>query len=604
MRKLIKFILIFLLVIVLIVVGIVAGVYISLTNKTDDTPTTIYSADASKENVISAVLSEGFNLNNKKYIDITLNENELNLLLFCIIREKINDKYLPLPKNEADYSDEKNYIWASKLENSIPVVGGKGIIIKSAYAKIDGEQLKLFMPALIGTKASCVELYLSFEEDNESFYLKIDTLKIGRVNYASKGTKKLLKIANKMGLSDEMIEEKISGEDLKFDVSLENLKIGVTKDSLSKFLNKLITDNVNSEESTRATLVALADMITSKENDILDLGIFNDRFGIRCDLTKADVDEEQLILNTKYTSFDEDLYITSITQSFAIANIGATNPKITISEDDFNAMIYAKSNGYHDFKADFPIPNTEASISIAITGIDIDLDSENIIIDIILNLNGLKTVIELAGRVSGNNTSKIIIALDDEISIGKGKSEATASYISASSDFIKVILAEKIDQIEMMEYDKNTNSLVLNADNFNEMLSVTGGSALPLAVKSLALTDSGLDVYVTVTNPIVAASLEVVTDAVSNFLESSTLTSADFNTTDPKQAEAVSNVLEMISSTGTAITSGTVNEEKTGQLIEAIQELSDENKQALYESVEESMSTSDLESLYNSLFGK
>lgn len=604
MRKFIKFILLFVVVVILIVAGIVIGVYISLGNKTDDTPISIYSDSANKEEVISNVLSKGFDLDDKAYIDITLDENELNLLLFCIIREKINDKYLPVAKENADYTNEANYIWASKLDNSIPVVGGKGIIIKSAYAKIDGEQLKLFMPALIGNKASCVELYLSFEEDNESFFLKIDTLKVGKINYASKSTKKIIKLASKFGLTDEAIEAKLSGEELKFDVSLENLKIGVTKDSLSKFLNKLITDNVNSTESTKATLQSLAQMITSKENDILDLGIFDNRFGARCDLTKTDVDANQLILNEKYTSFNEELYITSITQSFAIANMATNNPKITISEDDFNAMIFAKSNGYADFKAEFTIPNSDSSIKLVITGIDIDLDSNIVTISIILNLNGLKTVIEINGNVSGNNTNKVSIALGDEVIIGKGKSEATKSYIVASSDFIKAILAEKIDEIDMMEYDKETNSLVLSAESFNEMLKVSGGAALPLSVKSLAITPSGLDVYVTITNPVVAASLEVVANAVSNFIESSSLTTNDFETTDPSQAQAVSNVLDMIETSKEAISSGSLNEEDTANLIEAIQELSDKNKQTLYDSIEKSMVTDDLLSLYDSLFGK
>ena len=604
MRKLLKFILIFILVIILIVGGIVAGIYISLGNDTDDTPTAIYTAEADKKDVISTVLSEGFDLSSKNYIDITLNETQLNVLIFCIIREKLNTNYLPLPKSEADYTNSRNYVWASTLDKSIPLVGGKGIIIKSAYARIENEQLKLFMPALIGKKASCVEIYLSFEESADAFFLKIDTLKVGKINYAGKGSKKIISLASKLGLSEEGIEKKLSGDELKVDVDLNNLKIGVTKDSLSAFLNKVITENINSEETTKATLVSLSEMITSKENDILDLGIFNDRFGVRCDLTKADVDDSQLILNEEYTHFDEDLYITTITQNFAIANIGSDDPKINISEDDFNAMIFAKSNGYYNFKTEFEIPNTDASIKLAITGIDVNLGTEEVVISVILNLNGLKTVIEVKGSVSGNNTDRILITLDDEIKIGKGLSPETESYIKASSDFIKVILAEKIDEIEMMEYDSEANALVLSASNFNEMLSVTGGSALPMGVDRLAITDTGLDVYVTITNPLVAANLEIVSNAISDFLESSSLTSDDFDTEDEEQAQAVNNVLSQINSSGDAISAGTISEEDTASLIEAIQELSDENKQVLFDSIEDSMITGELLDLYDSLFGK
>ena len=604
MRKLLKFILIFILVIILIVGGIVAGIYISLGNDTDDTPTAIYTAEADKKDVISTVLSEGFDLSSKNYIDITLNETQLNVLIFCIIREKLNANYLPLPKSEADYTNSRNYVWASTLDKSIPLVGGKGIIIKSAYARIENEQLKLFMPALIGKKASCVEIYLSFEESDDAFFLKIDTLKVGKINYAGKGSKKIISLASKLGLSEEGIEKKLSGDELKVDVDLNNLKIGVTKDSLSAFLNKVITENIASEETTKATLVSLSEMITSKENDILDLGIFNDRFGVRCDLTKADVDDSQLILNEEYTHFDEDLYITTITQNFAIANIGSDDPKINISEDDFNAMIFAKSNGYYNFKTEFEIPNTDASIKLAITGIDVNLGTEKVVISVILNLNGLKTVIEVKGSVSGNNTDRILITLDDEIKIGKGLSPETESYIKASSDFIKVILAEKIDEIEMMEYDSEANALVLSASNFNEMLSVTGGSALPMGVDRLAITDTGLDVYVTITNPLVAANLEIVSNAISDFLESSSLTNADFNTEDEEQAQAVNNVLSQINSSGDAISAGTISEEDTASLIEAIQELSDENKQVLFDSIEDSMITGELLDLYDSLFGK
>lgn len=604
MKKIIKFILFFILIIVLIVVGAVVALYISLKNETDETPTALYTAEANKQDIISATLSNGFDMSEKDYIDITLNETELNILIFCLIREKLNNQYLPLPKEDADYTNPINYVWASNLDSSIPVVGGKGITIKSAYAKIDGEELKLFMPAIVAGRVSCVEVYLSFEEDNESFNMKIDTLKIGKTNYASKGSKKVIKLLSKVGLSDEKLSNTLSGEDLKVNVNLENLKIGITKDSLQTFLANLITKNVTSSEVTQSTLVSLANMITSKENDMLDLGIFNDRFGIRCDMSKADVDEEQLLLNLDYANFDDDVYMHTITQTFAINNLASSDKKITISEEDFNAMVYTKSNGYHDFKVEFPIPGSSTSIKLAVNQIDVDLDDENVLISIILNLNGLKTVIEVSGKVSGNGTERIVIKLDEEIKIGRGNSEVTATYIKASSDFINVLLAEKISEIEMMDFDKEQNALVLSADNFNEMLRVSGGSVLPMAVNKLSLTDAGLDVYVTITNPVVAASLATVTNAISDYLENSTLTASDFNTTDPEQASAVNNVLDLINASGNAISSGELTESDTNSLVEAINSLSDANKETLYNSIEDSMITNDLVDLYGSLFGK
>ena len=525
-------------------------------------------------------------------------------MLFCIVREKINENYLPSPKGVADYSDQKNYIWASTLEKTVPLVGGKGVTVKSVYSKVDNEQLKLFMPALIGNKVSCIELYLSFEETEEEFFLKIDTLKVGKINYAGSGAKKVINIASKMGLSEKNLEEKLSTEELKVDVDLKNLKIGVTKDSLSAFLTKVITDNVESEETTKATLVSLADMITSKENDILDLGVFGNRFGVRCDLAKADVDADQLVLNPEYSNFNESLYITTITQNLAISSMASNDRKIVVSEEDFNAMIFAKSGGYASYMAEFEIPNTDASIKLMITGIDVDLAAERVIINVILDLNGLKTLITLGGNVSGNNTNQIAIKLDDIVKIGEGLSEETKSYIVASSDFIKVILAEKISESEMMEYDNETNSLIISADNFNEMLKVEGGGNLPMQVNRLCLTEDSLDVYVTITNPIVAASLDIVSHAVSNYLENSDLDEDDFDTTDPEQAAAVSNVLNQINNSSDAISAGNLTEEDTTNLIEAIQSLSDENKQVLFESIEDSMLTPDLVNLYDSLFGK
>ncbi|MBP5551709.1 MAG: hypothetical protein J6X93_06640 [Bacilli bacterium] len=604
MKKLLKFLLIFILVIILIAGGIVIGVYVSLGNDTDDTPIGLYKADADKSEVISTVLSEGFDLHTKNYIDITLNEEELNVLIFCIIREKLNENYLPVASDTADYTDSKNYIWASTLDSSVPLVGGKGIIIKSLYAKISDGQLKLYMPALIGKKASCIELYVSFEESDDAFFLKIDTLKVGKINYAGKGSKKVLSLATKMGLKETDLEAKLSTDELKVDVDLQNLKIGVTKDSLSAFLTKVITDNIESRETTRATLVSLADMITSKENDILDLGVFVNRFGVRCDLAKADVDDSQLILNPEYSEFNEPLYITTVTQNLAISNIASTDPKINISETDFNAMIFAKSNGYANFMAEFEIPNTDASIRLAITGIDVDLNADRVLIDVILDLNGLKTLITLGGNVSGNNTNQISITLDDTIKIGEGLSEATKSYILASSDFIKEILAEKISEIEMMEYDEATNSLIISGDNFNEMLEVEGGGILPMQVNRLCLTEDSLDVYVTITNPLITASLDIVSHAVSDFLESSGLSAADFDTADPAEEAAVNEVLAQIAASGDAISAGNITEEDTANLIEAIQGLSDGNKEVIFNSIEDSMISDDLLNLYDSLFGK
>ena len=267
-------------------------------------------------------------------------------------------------------------------------------------------------------------------------------------------------------------------------------------------------------------------------------------------------------------------------------------------------MIFAKSGGYASYMAEFEIPNTDASIKLMITGVDVDLAAERVIINVILDLNGLKTLITLGGNVSGNNTNQIAIKLDDIVKIGEGLSEETKSYIVASSDFIKVILAEKISESEMMEYDNETNSLIISADNFNEMLAVEGGGNLPMQVNRLCLTEDSLDVYVTITNPIVAASLDIVSHAVSNYLENSDLDEEDFDTTDPEQAEAVNNVLNQINNSSDAISAGNLTEEDTTNLIEAIQSLSDENKQVLFESIEDSMLTPDLVNLYDSLFGK
>ena len=155
MKKIIIFLLVLILVVVGIVVGSVIVVYANLENDTDDTPISLYTADASKQSIISSTLANGFDLSDKNYIDITLNEEELNILIFCIIREKINSKYLPIA-NSSDLDDEKNYVWKTTLDSSTPLVGGKGLVIKSVYAKIDGSQLKLFMPALVGNKVSCM----------------------------------------------------------------------------------------------------------------------------------------------------------------------------------------------------------------------------------------------------------------------------------------------------------------------------------------------------------------------------------------------------------------------------------------------------------------
>ncbi|MBO7086070.1 MAG: hypothetical protein J6W25_03035, partial [Bacilli bacterium] len=126
----------------------------------------------------------------------------------------------------------------------------------------------------------------------------------------------------------------------------------------------------------------------------------------------------------------------------------------------------------------------------------------------------------------------------------------------------------------------------------------------PMQVNKLCLTEDSLDVYVTITNPLITASLDIVSHAVSDFLESSGLSAADFIISDPEQEAAVNEVLAQITASGGAITAGNITEEDTASLIEAIQGLSDDNKEVIFNSIEDSMISDDLLNLYDSLFGK
>ena len=586
-----------------ITIGIPVGIlYYSIVDNTDDTPKELYTADVTLEAQLTSLIDRAFDLEDKDYIDITFTEAEINKMIYAIIRDSTNSSYAP---NSSCTTDACRYIMTEEF--TAPVLGDVKMHVKGIYATVKDDQLGIYVTMeAMGIKTRA-KLEATFNETADAFIIKFETLGLGRSNLLSGvASQAMFWVLNQMDFTATVINQKFAEMNLPFELDMENFSLVIDKDNVNDLLKQIISADDMDESNEKAMLSELFTSLTAKENGLVKFGVFGNSFGIRFDLEKFRVAESLLTLDPRIMNFDEDLFIQNKVQGFIISNLVPTaSSKMVFTNLEFNQIIYSQSNGYDQFKLDLTIPNSTSTIKFEILGILIDFNASDVEIRINVNLNGLETSIKLVGDIVNNDSATVEIRIRNQITLGEDVDEIAGEYVVANSSLIMGMLGDNMGDLGVLSYNPTQNAFVLSASSFTQLMALDGSNVSPLTVNRLKIVNNALYVYASIdaADPL-SSVIGNATNAISGALANNTLTSGDFNTTDPDEAALIDNFINILDDVTDGLTNDTLSEETTTEFIELLNQMSEENRNTFLDNLESTSGSSDLLDLYDSLFGR
>lgn len=589
--KLLKFFIKLIIGIIIFVLIVVGAIWFAISSNVDNTPVDKYDATFSTEQLLANELQASLDEMGTSYsFDMIFDEDTLNQIIFATIRKSLNSEYNPGVENP---TSKQEYVYSvTELDSSIPVIGGKSIGIKGVYAEYVEDDLVLNVVARVANVVKTrIYLDMNVETKETEYVLTVKELKFGKIGLTADWIKSILKTAG----IENTLNDVLSDAGLPFTFKLDDLTFTATKEQLASWVNSVLNDE---ESDNGAMKKVFVNTFLAPENDMLHFGMFTKGFGIHVDLLKLKVDEAETEMPSTLTqAFNAEEVISNKAQTMVINNIA--NPLgdkyLSFTENDMTQLVYTKTEGYNDFTVDAEIIDG-VFFHFDVAGIifDINDDGSEIVIKVILNINGLKTTAVLKGRVEQVSDKIVKVFIDDVISLG--------SDLNISSEFMSQILAQNFTNGELMEFSAEENALIFSADVFNTFIAnAMGSSSTPLKVKKLQFSKDGLDIYVEYSDPVLGAAMTTVTNMISNTLENGlALDPSDFSAED---AEALASVQENLNSISESLTNGSLTEEDTNALIDSVNSLSSEGQAAFFESIKDNVANEEeLTNLYNLLF--
>ncbi|MCK9536691.1 MAG: hypothetical protein M0R05_03810 [Bacilli bacterium] len=593
MKRLIKTIFWFLFIIIIIIVAPILYLYITISDSTDEAPIDLYNETITFDQEVTNLLNQA--LSDEKYYDFTLTENQINTLIFAIVRDSINKNYY----NTGCSSDACKYIQVSTIDESAPIIGGKKVTLKHIYTKMTDQEMTLYAPInALGFKTN---LNLGFEiKEAEGVYtIIIKRMGLGKLNLM-KGIGKAIRrpILTALNFSDETVNTKLANKKLPITFKSEDFSFSFKKSDLGEIIVNLLSPD--EEKPGNKIVKELFALLTIPEEGGLTFGFFPGdevSFGAKINLEPFAADSA-VFANLQASikePFDVNSFIKNKTQTFILNNLTGGEMKLVFTEGEFNRLLYDKTNGYEDFKYEIEFADGGAKFAIIVTGIVVEIESDQIIkFNFLVDINGLKSIMVLTGNIVPNVAEdEISIFLEETITIGT---------VHTSAGFMFDIIGDNIESFELMRYEAETRAFIITAETFNSFMGI-GGEITPLTVERLKFTTGVLEVYVTVEDPTLAQTIDNVTDLLNDLL------SGDFLDTDgfEGQDELVENLNNVLDDINQILNNpeGDLTPNETDQLIDIINQLSEENQQELYNQIEDSLSSSsELLDLYDLLFGK
>lgn len=586
MKKLLKFIL-FLIILVLVIVG---GIIFAISDSTDETPVDKFDSTVSKEDLLSVLLKTSIeNMATDYDLDIKLSEDELNQLVYSFIKESLNEQYDP--KNGT--TDEQKYIYSDfSVPENIPVIGGKKLIVKSAYAEIDGEYVSLNVPAeAFGFVKSRLRLTFKVSTTETKYILNIKELKFGKINLAGKLVKKALVKAN----LKEQVDKAIKDKGLPFTCNFEDMALEATKEDFSKWVQDLLLKDGEESDMKSVFIKLLLDPNASR----LGVGMYENKFGVKIDLSELRVDEKLTTPNPLVQAeLTTDTLIKNKAQTFIVNALSSSDNFMTFSELEISQLVYNQTNKYEGFGISTEIlGDTKFEFGVKSIEVDIDDTGKKFNLNIILDINGLKTLAVLEGNVTQKSATEVSIKLGDKLKVGSLEIEAA---------FMTDLLKTSLGSSDIMKFDDSTNSLLIDAKVFEQFMDETGSEASKINVTGISFVKNGLRIDVEYSDPTLASAIESAKTIVNDFLANEGLDIEAFGELSAEQKAAVEDLNDKIGDLAEIINdpSKELKPEDTDALVNAINNLDSENQEKLFQQISDSAGSDPaIQDLYSQLFG-
>ena len=174
------------------------------------------------------------------------------------------------------------------------------------------------------------------------------------------------------------------------------------------------------------------------------------------------------------------------------------------------------------------------------------------------------------------------------------------------SSLVTDLMSGAFDSNSIISFDKANNSLLIKKEIMTTMLSSAGADGgAKMEVERLASIANGIKAYIAYNDSELEATVASVVSAAETALANDFVDETQFNTEDEDQQEAVSTLMEELSTVSEILSDPEqeLTEENTDALVEAINNLSEENQQALYEQFASEIGEDELRRLYEQMFG-
>lgn len=584
--KLIKFLLKTILGLICLVLIFIVTIMILLSGSGNNPPLEAYKNNDTTENIITNSLNESLTKMKDTYsIDLSLDSDKLNKIIFNVIRDYFNSDYDPINGQ----TDKEKYINSFlSIPSNVPLVGGKELILKNAYVEFDNDKLIFNSDIdLFGFIKSRIYIEMTLNSDKDSIYLAINKLKLGKISMLNKNNTFALSIY-KSFLDIEAINSTLKEKNIPLTIDCDNLKIICLKKDLKNYIKNL----VNTDDEFAKEFISI---ITDEKYDMLNANINNNSLNISLSLENLKTDD-LLVDESIKKEIDKNSFITNKTQNLLLSTLTKEN-RITFSYLEFNRLIFTQTNSYKDLSFE-PILYGETKILCSIDGIIMFYKDNDLYIKLIIDVSGLKTICLAKCIYTQINDLSFKICLSDTITLGKD--------LEISSSFLDTILKNTFDSLKFAKYDDKTSSIIINSSLFDKFLANSSISS-NLKVSKIYLDEYGLSCIIDLTNEKIKEKVETISKSLENILENKAIDLSKLDSSDDTQKEAIetinnslNNISSIIKDPGKELTS-----DDTDKLIEAISSLSSENQKALASEFENSFTEKDkqtLEELYNDLF--
>lgn len=584
--KLIKFLLKTILGLICLVLIFIVTIMILLSGSGNNPPLEAYKNNDTTKNIITNSLNESLSKMKDTYsIDLSLDSDKLNKIIFNVIRDYFNSDYDPINGQ----TDKEKYINSFlSIPSNVPLVGGKELILKNAYVEFDNDKLIFNSDIdLFGFIKSRIYIEMALNSDKDSIYLAINKLKLGKISMLNKNNTFALSIY-KSFLDIEAINSTLKEKNIPLTIDCDNLKIICLKKDLKNYIKNL----VNTDDEFAKEFISI---ITDEKYDMLNASINDNSLNISLSLENLKTDD-LLVDESIKKEIDKDSFITNKTQNLLLSTLTKEN-RITFSYLEFNRLIFTQTNSYKDLSFE-PILYGETKILCSIEGIIMFYKDNDLYIKLIIDVSGLKTICLAKCIYTQINDLSFKICLSDTITLGKD--------LEISSSFLDTILKNTFDSLEFAKYDDKTSSIIINSSLFDKFLTNSSISST-LKVSKIYLDEYGLSCIIALTDEKIKEKVETISKSLENILENKTIDLSKLDSSDNTQKEAIETINNSLNNISSIIKDPEkeLTSDDTDKLIEAISSLSSENQEALASELENSFTEKDkqtLEELYNDLF--